>query len=69
MEDELARDPGPVGGPHSENTSSALSRNPTPGPDQVPALIPAPAPAPALAPAPASAPTDELFKKFIKAYM
>ena len=61
MEDELARDPGPGGGPHSGSISPAPSRNPTPGPVQVPALIPALAPAPA--------PTDELFKKFMKAYL
>ena len=61
VEDELARDPGPDGGPHSGSTSPAPSRNPTPGPVQVPALIPAPAPAPVS--------TDELFKKFMKAYL
>ena len=65
VEDELARDPGPVGGLHSGSTSPALSRNPTLGPDQVPALIPATA----SAPAPAPAPTNELFKKFMKAYL
>ena len=58
VEDELARDPDLVGGPHSGSSSSVLSRNPTP------ALI--------LAPIPASIPTpaviDDLFKKFIKAY-
>ena len=65
MEDELARDPGPVGGPHSVSTSPNSSRNPTPGPDQLPDLISAPAPVPNLAPAP----TNELFKKFMKAYL
>ena len=65
MEDEFARDPGLVGGPHSGSISPSSSRNPTPGPDQVPALIPALAPT--LAPAPAS--IDELFKKFMKAYL
>ena len=61
VEDELARDPGPDRGLHSGNTSPAPSRNPTPGPVQVPALIPALAPTPA--------PTNELFKKFMKAYL
>ena len=63
VEDELAREPGPVGGPNSGSTSPAPSRNPTPGPDLVLALIPAPVPA--------SAPvaSEELFKKFMKAYL
>ena len=56
MEDELAREPGLVGSPHSGSTSSALSRNPTPGPKLVATLNPAPVPAPA----PPS--FDELFK-------
>ena len=67
VEDELAREPGPVGGPHSGSTSPALSCNPTPGPELVPALNPAPIPAPVPAPAPPS--SDELFKQFMKAYM
>ena len=54
VEDELARDPGPVRGPHSGSTSPAPSRNPTPGPEPVPARIPAPVPAPVPAPAPPS---------------
>ena len=65
VEDELARDPGSVGGPNSGSTSPAPSRNPTPGPDLVPALIPAPIPAPT----PAPVASEELFKKFMKAYL
>ena len=65
MEDELVRDPGAIGGPHSGSTSPAPSRNRTPGPDLVPALIPAPVPTST----PAPVPTDEFFKKFIKAYL
>ena len=65
VEDELAREPGPVEGPHSGSTSPALSRNPTPGPELVPALNPAPVPAPVPAP-PAS---DELFRQFMRAYL
>ena len=63
VEDELAREPGPVGGFHSGSTSPALFRNPTPGPELVPALNPAPVPA--------SAPpsSDELFKQFMRAYL
>ena len=61
MEDELAIDPSLVRGPHSGSTSSTLSRNPTPSPDQVSALIPTPAPAPIS--------TNELFKKFMMAYL
>ena len=67
VEDELARELGPVGGPHSGSTSSALSRNPTPGPELVPALNPDPVPTPVSAPAPPS--SDELFKQFIRAYL
>ena len=63
VEDELARDPGPVGGLHSGSISPAPSRNPIPGPKLVSALIPAPVPA--LAP-PSS---DELFRQFIRAYL
>ena len=71
MEDELAREPGPVGGPHLDSTSLALSRNPTLGPKLVPTLNPAlnsaPVPAPVLAPAlPTS---DELFRQFMRAYL
>ena len=63
MEDELAREPGSVGGPHSGSTSFALSCNPTLGPELVFALNPAPVPA--------SAPPsfDELFKQFMRAYL
>ena len=65
MEDELARDSGSIGGPNSGSTSLAPSHNPIPSPDLVPALIFT------LVPAPSSAPfaTDELFKKFMKAYL
>ena len=63
VKDELARELGPVGGPHSGSISPALSRNPTPGPEQVLALNPAPVPAPA----PPS--SDELFKQFMRAYL
>ena len=63
VEDELARDPGPVGGPHSGNTSPAPSRNPTPGPELVPTLIPAPVPAPT----PPS--SNKLFRQFMRAYL
>ena len=65
VEDELTRDPGSVGGPHSGSTSPAPFCNPTPGPDLVPALIPAPVPAPTSA----LVATNELFKKFMKAYL
>ena len=65
IEDGLAKDPGPVGGPHLGSTSSALSCNPTLGPELVPALIPAPVPT--LTTAPVA--TDELFEKFIKTYL
>ena len=65
IEDEFARDPGLVRGSYSGSTSPAPSRNPTPGPDEFPALILALAPAPT----PALAPTNELFKKFMKAYL
>ena len=61
VEDKLARDPSSVGGPNSDSTSSTPSQNPTPGPDLVSALI--------LAPTPAPVATDELFKKFMKAYL
>ena len=67
VEDELAREPGPVGGPHSGSTSPALSRNPTPGPELVPTLNPAPLPAPVPAPAPPS--SDELFRQFMRTYL
>ena len=67
VEDELARDPGPVGGPYSGNTSPAPSCNPTLGPKLVPALIPTPVPTPVPAPTPPS--SDELFKQFMRAYL
>ena len=63
VEDELARDPDSVGGPHSGSTFSAPSRNLTPGLELVPALISAPI----SAPAPNS--SDELFKHFMRAYL
>ena len=69
VEDELAREPGPVGGPHSGSTSPALSRNPTPGPELVPALNPALNPAPVPAPVPAPPASDELFRQFMRAYL
>ena len=69
LEDELARDPGPVGGLHSGNTSLVPFHNPTPGPDLVPTLVPTPVPAPVPTPAPAPATTDDLFKQFMKAYL
>ena len=61
VEDELARNPGPVRGSHSRSTSPAPSWNPAPGPDQITTLI--------LASALALASTNELFKKFMKAYL
>ena len=63
MEDEFAKDPGPVGGLHSGSTSSVPSRNSTSGPKLVLALIPAPFPPPALSS------SNELFKQFIRAYL
>ena len=65
VEDELARDLGSVGGPNLGSTSLAPSRNPTPGPNLVLTLISAPVPTPT----PAPAATNELFKKFMKAYL
>ena len=61
VEDELARDPSPVGRPYLSSTSSALSCNPI--------LYLAPVPAPILALAPALAAIKDLFKQFIKAYL
>ena len=55
VEDELARDPSPVGSPHSGDTSPAPSYNPTL--NLIPALISA------------LAATDDLFKKFMKVYL
>ena len=65
MEDELARYPSSVRSLNSGNSSPDLSRNPTPGPNLVFTLISA------LVSALTSAPvaTNELFKKFIKAYL
>ena len=63
VEDDLARDPGPVGSPHSGSTSPAPSRNPILGYKLVPALISAPVPAPA----PPS--SNELFRQFMRAYL
>ena len=67
MEDELATKPELVGGLHSGSTSSALSRNSTPGVELVLALNPALVPAPVPASAPFS--SDELFKQFMGAYL
>ena len=67
VEDELAREPGPVGGPYSGSTSPAVSCNPTPGPELVPALNLTPIPTPVLAPAPHF--SNELFKQFMRAYL
>ena len=63
VEDELAKDPGPVKGSHLGSISPAPSRNPTPGLKLVPALIPAPV----FAPAPPS--SNELFRQFMRAYL
>ena len=65
MEDELAREPGPVGGLHSGNTSLVPSHNLSPGPELILALNPAPVPAPT----PAPVASEKLFKKFMKAYL
>ena len=43
LENELVRDPGPIGGLHLGSTSPAPSCNPTLVPALVPTLIPAPA--------------------------
>ena len=67
VEDEFARDPGPVGGPNSGSTSLAPSCNPTLGPKLVLALILAPFPTPVPAPAPLS--SNELFKQFMRVYL
>ena len=61
IEDELTRDPGPVKGLYSSNTSPALFRHPSLGPTLVPTLN--------LALTPASAAINELFKKFMKTYL
>ena len=61
VEDKLAKNPGLVEDPYSSNNSSALSCHPTPGPTLILVLNPAPTPTPAS--------TNELFKKFIKAYL
>ena len=65
IEYELARDPGLVGDPHSGTTSAALSCNPTPDPNLIPALISAPVPA--LSSTPVL--TNKLFKQFMKAHL
>ena len=65
VEDELAGDPGSVGGPNSGSTSPAPSRNLTPGPNLILLLIPTPV----SAPTPAPIAFDKLFKKFKKAYL
>ena len=63
VEDELAREPGPVGGPCSGSSSLALSCNHTPGPKLVLALNldPVPAPAPPC--------SKKLFKQFMRTYL
>ena len=65
MEDEVAKDPVLVEDLHSDNTSPAPSCNPTLGPNLVLALIPVPLSTLTLAPVD----IDELFKKFMKAYL
>ena len=65
MEDELTRDQCSVESLHSSSTSPALSCNPTPGLNLIPALIAAPL----SAPTPTPVPIDKLFKKFMKAYL
>ena len=65
VEDELTRDLGSVEDPHSGNTSLAPSCNSIPGPNLVPALISAPILAPPLV----LISINELFKKFMKAYL
>ena len=65
VEDELVRDPGSVGNSHSSSTSPAPSCNLTPGPDLVSAMILAPVPTLT----PALVAINELFKKFMKAYL
>ena len=69
MEDDLAKDPGPVGDLYSGNTSFAPFCNFIPNPDLVLALVRTLVPAPVLAPTPAPAITNDLFKQFIKAYL
>ena len=65
MEDELARDLGPVEGFYSDNISLVPFHDATPGPALVSALIPA------LVPTPATTLLffNELFKQFMKAYL
>ena len=65
VEYELARGLGSVGGPNLNSTSLAPSCNPTLGPNLVLALILTPVST--LTPAPLA--NDELFKKFLKAYL
>ena len=65
VKNELARDPGPVRGPHSGSISLVPSCNLIPGPALVPTLIPVPVSA--LAPILSS--SNEFFKQFMKAYL
>ena len=65
VEDELGRESGLVGGPHSGSTSPPPSHNLYPGPELVLALNLAPVPAPT----PALVAFEELFKKFMKVYL
>ena len=63
LENELARDSGSVGSPHSGSTSPTPSRNPTPDLKLVSALIPA------LIPTPTPPSSDKLFNQIMKAYL
>ena len=65
VEDEFARDQGPINDFRLDGTSFTLFYNPTPGPALVSALIPALIPTPA----PALPSFNELFKQFMKAYL
>ena len=65
IEDKLARDLGPVGGPHSDSISPVPFRTPTSSPDLVPALIFTLVPLPV----PTLPSFDKWFRQFIKAYL
>ena len=67
IENELARNPGLVGGPYLYSTSPAPSRNPIPGSELVFVLISASVPTPISALALPS--FDELFKEFMRGYL
>ena len=69
VEDELAKNPGLVGGPLLSSISPTLSCNPILGPDLFLALIFALVPAPVPAPTLTQAATNDLFKQFMKAYL